>query len=51
MLVSLLFGFTYLRVLGAMLQTKGGLIIFSYMFSLEGIIIRLIQEIKRSVHN
>lgn len=34
-----------------MSQKKDGLIIFSYPFLLEGIIIRLIQEKERSAHN
>lgn len=50
MLVSLLFGFTYLRVLGATLQKKDGLIIFSYMFLVEGIIIRVIQDKKKYLY-
>lgn len=34
-----------------MSQKKDGLIIFSYLFFLEGIIIRLMQEKERSAHN
>lgn len=39
MLGLFLFGFIYLTVLG---EEVGGLVIFSYLFLLEGIIIRLI---------